>query len=89
MHNLRGGDLIKVRSRSVILSLTQWRKNSAITQQEVADEMDTTQVRISELEGQDDCMLSTLIRYADAVDCDMTFLLKPKVHDGIFQAKKQ
>lgn len=70
--------MIKTRSRSAILALTQWRKDHALTQQEVADEMDISQQTLSALEAGNDCHVSTLFRYADAVDCDLTILLRPR-----------
>lgn len=72
-------------SRQLIVALTSWRKRHAITQLEVADEMNVRQATISELENKDDCYVSTLLRYADAVDCELTFLLKPKKVQDVLQ----
>jgi transcriptional regulator with XRE-family HTH domain len=76
-------DVKKARSAArmysgVIDALVACRNRLGFTQTQVAKLMGTTQSAISEFESvNSDARFSTLIRYAQAVDCDMVIELEP------------
>lgn len=62
----------------VIDGLVACRNKLGITQKQVAKLMGTTQSAVSDFESvNSDARFSTLIRYAQAVDCDMVIELAP------------
>ena len=76
-------DVRKARSAAfiyadVIDSLVGCRDRMGLTQKMVAKRMGTSQSAISDFESvNSDARFSTLIRYAQAVDCDMVIELEP------------
>lgn len=76
-------DIKKARSAAkmyagVIDALVACRKRIGISQKRVAELMGTTQSAVSDFESvNSDARFSTLIRYAQAVDCDMVIELEP------------
>lgn len=77
-------DVRKARSAAqmyagVIDALVACRNRLGLKQKDVAKLMGTTQSAISEFESvNSDARFSTLIRYAQAVDCDMVIELEPR-----------
>jgi transcriptional regulator with XRE-family HTH domain len=63
----------------VIDTLVRYRKKLGLTQKKVAKRMGTTQSAVSEFESVNaDARFSTLIRYAQAIDCNVEIQLEPK-----------
>jgi transcriptional regulator with XRE-family HTH domain len=68
----------------LIDSLVQSREKRDLTQLQVAERMDTTQSSVSSFERQGgDPKISTVLRYADAVEADVEFLVAPNDPIGI------
>ncbi len=62
--------------RKVYDSLMEFRKIAGLTQSEVAEKMQITQVNVSRLERRDDMHLSTLRQYVEALGAELEINIK-------------
>lgn len=56
--------------------LADLRSAAGITQAELAERLGITQGRVSQIEGQDDLLLSTLRDYAEALEADLELAVR-------------
>lgn len=79
-------DRIKERSSMLIAeykNLQEFRKALGLTQKELAENMDISQVNISKLEGREDMHLSTLKKYVEALGCELEISIKVPQRDSV------
>ncbi len=58
-------------NREPLRTLSELRRESGFSQQEMAEELDVSQVSVSKIEHQEDPRVSTLMRYLDALGANL------------------